>query len=51
MSASPEYQKFEQLLDTLLSVPRSVIEQRIKDHRARAAKNPLRRGPKPKKTT
>jgi hypothetical protein len=52
MSKSPpsrEYENFEKLLDRLLTVPRAVVEERIKTHRERAARNPVRRGPKPKK--
>lgn len=45
---SREYRNFEHFIDTLLAVPRYVIDERIKEHRARAAANPLRRGPKTK---
>ena len=45
---SREYEKFEQLIDRLLLVPRTVVEARLKAYRERAAKNPVRRGPKPK---
>jgi hypothetical protein len=44
-----EFEYFEKLLDRLLSVPRSVIEQRIKEYRQRSANDPHRRGPKKKK--
>jgi hypothetical protein len=36
------------LTDKILSVPRAVVEQKIKEHREQAAQNPLKRGPKPK---
>jgi hypothetical protein len=52
MSKSPpsrEYEQFEQLLERLLAVPRAVIEERLRVYRERSAKNPRRRGPKPKK--
>jgi hypothetical protein len=52
MSKAPpsrEYENFEKLLDRLLAVPRTTIEARIKAYRERSAKNPVRRGPKPKK--
>jgi len=45
---SSEYRRFEHLVDTLLAVPRRVLEQRLKEHRERAAKNPVKRGPKRK---
>jgi hypothetical protein len=45
---SPEYQKFEQLLDRLLSVPRTAVQARIKAYRARAAQRPNRPGRKRK---
>lgn len=47
-NTSSEYRNFEHFIDTLLAVPRGVIDERIKEHRARAAANPLRRGPKAK---
>lgn len=45
----PEFVAFETLTDHLLSVPREVVERRIAEHKAKAALNPYRRGPKPKK--
>jgi hypothetical protein len=32
----------------VLSVPHSVVQQRIEEHRRAVAQNPRRRGPKPK---
>jgi hypothetical protein len=45
---SKEFDRFAQLTDRLLSVPHDEIQKRIARHRAQAAKNPRRRGPKPK---
>ena len=45
---SKEYQAFASLTDRLLTVPRSVVEQRMAAHREKAAQNPRKRGPKPK---
>jgi hypothetical protein len=45
---SKEYQAFTTLTDRLLAVPHDVIQQRIAQHREEAAKNPNKRGPKPK---
>jgi hypothetical protein len=45
---SKEYQNFTQAVDRLLAVPRAVLQKRIDAHREQAAKNPNKRGPKPK---
>ncbi|MGH9349006.1 MAG: hypothetical protein ACRD26_17245 [Vicinamibacterales bacterium] len=45
-----EFQAFRDLTDRLLAVPRATVEKRIAEHRERAAKNPKKRGPKPKTT-
>lgn len=45
---SKEYQQFAQLTDRLLAVPRAELQKRIDAHREQAAKNPNKRGPKPK---
>lgn len=45
---SKEYRAFTKLTDRLLAVPRAEIQQRIAQHREEAAKNPNKRGPKPK---
>ena len=45
---SKEYRAFTQFIDRLLAVPRATIEQRMAEYRERAAKNPRKRGPKPK---
>jgi hypothetical protein len=44
-----EYDKFTSLVDRVLSVPHSVIKERIEEHRKKAALNPNRPGPKPKR--
>jgi hypothetical protein len=46
-----EYERFTNLVDQVLSVPHSVIKKRIEEHREAVAKNPHRRGPKPKKSS
>jgi hypothetical protein len=51
MAKSPppkEYRAFTKLTDRLLSVPRDVVQQRVSAHREASAKNPRKRGPKPK---
>jgi hypothetical protein len=45
-----EYERFTDLVDQVLSVPHSVIQQRIEEHRRAAARNPHRPGPKSKKS-
>jgi hypothetical protein len=43
-----EYTAFTKLTDKLLSVPRAEVQRRIEQHREQAARNPNKRGPKPK---
>jgi len=45
---SKEYQNFTKTMDRLLAVPRAELQKRIDAHREQAAKNPNKRGPKPK---
>lgn len=45
---SKEYQAFTHLVDNLLSVPHSVIVERMAEHRRQSDLNPRKRGPKPK---
>lgn len=45
-----EYQAFDTLTRKLLTVPKSVIHERHAAHKAQSAKNPNKRGPKPKAT-
>ena len=56
MKAKPEYEegpqawaRFEKAMKAIIAVPHSVIQQRIEAHRKQAAKNPHKRGPKPKR--
>ena len=42
------FQRFREGMKAVLAVPHSTIQKRIDEHRAQAAKNPARRGPKPK---
>ena len=44
-----EYDAFTSLVERVLSVPHSEIQRRVETHRKEAAKNPNRRGPKPKR--
>jgi hypothetical protein len=46
-----EFDNFTRLVDQVLSVPHSVIQRRIEEHREAVARNPHRRGPKPKKSS
>jgi hypothetical protein len=49
MIEGPEaFQRFRDGMKAVLAVPHSVVQKRIEEHRAQAAKNPSRRGPKPK---
>jgi hypothetical protein len=48
MKHSAEYDRFTALVDRVLSVPHSVIKERVEEHRKQAAQNPNRRGPKRK---
>lgn len=45
---SKEYDRFASLTDRLLAVPHAEVQKRITEHREQAAKNPRKRGPKPK---
>ena len=49
MKHSPEYEKFTNLVDAVLSVPASVIKQRVEEHRGQSVLNPNRPGPKSKR--
>jgi hypothetical protein len=50
-TGNAEYDRFNNLVDRVLSVPHSVIQKRVEEHREAVAKNPHRRGPKPKKSS
>lgn len=43
-----EFQAFDRTMKQLLAVPRATLERRIAEYREQAAKNPNKRGPKPK---
>ena len=45
---SKEFDAFTSLVDRLLKVPHAEIQKRVQQHREQAAKNPHKRGPKPK---
>ncbi len=45
---SKEFQAFRDLTDRLLAVPRATIQERIAKEQDHSAKNPRKRGPKPK---
>ncbi len=51
MKHSAEYDAFTKLVDRVLIVPRSVIKERVEEHRKRVDANPNRRGPKRKSKT
>lgn len=42
------FHRFREATKAILAVPHSQIKKRIDAHREQAAKNPNRRGPKPK---
>jgi hypothetical protein len=44
-----EFTTFTALVDRVLSVPHYEIQRRVEEHRKEAAKNPHKRGPKPKR--
>lgn len=43
-----EFEAFNQLVDKVLSVPKSEILRREAEYRKKADQNPKKRGPKPK---
>ena len=50
MIEGPEaWTRFNETMKRVIAVPHAEIKKRIEAHRAEAAKNPNRRGPKPKK--
>ena len=49
ITEGPEaFKNFDDAMKKVLAVPRSVIQERIAEHRKAAAQNPRKRGPKPK---
>lgn len=52
MIEGPEaFKRFDALMSAVVKVPHAVLQKRIEEHRQQAAKNPNRRGPKPKAKT
>jgi hypothetical protein len=49
LAMASEYDTFTSLVDRVISVPHAEIQKRVEAHKKAAAKNPHRRGPKPKK--
>jgi hypothetical protein len=47
-SSNPEYDAFTRTLDKLLTVPHDELKRRMDAYKEKAAKNPRKRGPKPK---
>jgi hypothetical protein len=45
---SAEYTAFDALMGKLLSVDKTTLQRRVDAHKAEAAQNPRKRGPKPK---
>jgi hypothetical protein len=45
---SREYQAFTSLVNRLLTVPKAELDRREAEYKKQAAKNPNKRGPKPK---
>ena len=43
-----EFQDFTSLVDRLLTVPKAEVDRRQAQYKKEAAKNPRKRGPKPK---
>jgi hypothetical protein len=48
---SPEFDRFNALVGKVLSVPKTVLDQRLKEYEEQSKSDPKRRGPKSKKTT
>jgi len=48
MKHSKEFDAFDNLVGRVLAVPRSVIKERVEEHRKHVDANPNRRGPKRK---
>jgi hypothetical protein len=44
-----DYQTFTGLVDRLLTVPKETVDRRVAEYKEKAALNPRKRGPKPKK--
>jgi hypothetical protein len=49
MKHSAEYERFTAIVDRVISVPHSVIKERVEAERKRSAQKAVRPGPKPKR--
>ena len=49
-TAPTEFDRFTALVDQVMSVPRAELQKRQEAYLREQAANPIRRGPKPKKT-
>lgn len=47
-NTNPEFERFNKTMDKLLSVSHEEMQRRIALYKEQAAKNPRKRGPKPK---
>jgi hypothetical protein len=45
---SPEFERFQEIVDKVLSVPGAAVKQKIREQRERSSRDPNRRGPKAK---
>ena len=48
---SEEFRRFNALVGKVISVPKTVMDQREKEYQEQSKANPKRRGPKTQKTT
>lgn len=48
-TTSPEFDRFNALVGKVLSVPKTVLDEREGEYQRQSKANPKRRGPKPKK--
>lgn len=51
MKRSSEFENFTNLVDRVIAVPHSVIQERVEKARKIANQNPRKRGPKPKNSS
>ncbi len=43
------WERFQKAMSAIVQVPHATIQQRIEEHRREVARNPNKRGPKPKR--
>lgn len=48
MKHSAEYERFTALVEGVLSTPKAIVQERLKEYRKQVDANPKRRGPKRK---